>query len=126
MVPCSLSPSGPLHVGNGPMGKKLNFCFSAIFSYHLSRFYFWALGVPLLVGPWGLRKLKTKLNFCFSAIFSYDLSRFYFWALGVPLLVSPWGLGLGLGSGYGFFIPMDCTGGPLQDVLVFHLFGVGL
>ena len=62
-------------------------------------------------------------NFCFSAIFSY-LSRFYFWALGVPLLVGPWGLGLGLGlglclgSGYGVSIPMDCTGGPLQDALV--------
>ena len=84
MVPCSLSPSGPLHVGNGPMGTFFQFFFSAIFSYDLSRFYFWALGVPLLVGPWGL---------------------------GL-------GLGLGVGLGLGFSIPMDCTGGPLQDALV--------
>ena len=75
MVPCSLSPSGPLHVGNGPMGtqklkkeKNLNFCFCAIFSYDLSRFYFWALRVPLLVGPWGLRDLKKYIYSIFVLV----------------------------------------------------------
>ena len=72
---------------------------------------------------WGLGIFSKKyifFNSYFHAIFSYDSSRFYFWALGVPLLVGPWGLGLGLGlgSGLGFSIPMDCTGGPLQDALV--------
>ena len=63
MVPCSLSPSGPLLVGNGPMGtsKFFNFCFGAIFSYDLSRFYFWALRVPLLVGPWaGMSRNRAR------------------------------------------------------------------
>ena len=125
MVPGSLSPSGPLHVGNGPMGTFFQFFFSAIFSYDLSRFYFWALGVPLLVGPWGLINKKIKKCFQFLFLLPYfNLSRFCFWALGVPLLVGPWGLGLGLGlgSGYGFSILMYWTEGPLQDALVFRTF----
>ena len=39
----------------------LNFCFSAIFSYDLSIFYFWELRVPLLVGPWaGMSRNRAR------------------------------------------------------------------
>ena len=34
MVPCNLSPSGPLHVGNGPMGTLKSF-FQFLFWCHI-------------------------------------------------------------------------------------------
>ena len=76
------------------------------------------------MGTWGNKK-NIYICFFFIAIFSCDLSRFCFLAHGVPLIIGPWGLGLGLvlglGSGLGFSIPIDWTGGPLQDALVFFI-----
>ena len=62
--------------------KKIKFCFSAIFSCYLSRFCFWPLGVPLLVGPWTAPEAHCKmrlflLQLCNSNFTTFGIDTFY-------------------------------------------------
>ena len=72
MVPCSLSPSGPLLVGNGPMGNFSIFVFISIFSYDLYIFYFLGSRGAFTSWPMGTYKFFIK----FYPERSYDFTPF--------------------------------------------------